>query len=79
MKRTLATLMQKDAEKLAQIAEEEVALLKPVQNLLHKLIKGNASSGYQHCLTKGGKIQLRIETKGSSLPKHYTISVPGKK
>ena len=78
-KKTLATVMQKDAEKLARIAEEEIALLKPVQHLLDKLIKGNASSGYQHCLTKlGGKIPMRIETKGSSLPKLYTKSVPGK-
>ena len=78
-KKTLATVMQEDAEKLARIAEEEIALLKPVQHLLDKLIKGNASSGYQHCLTKqGGKIPMRIETKGSSLPKHYTISVPGR-
>ena len=79
-KKTLATVMQKDAEKLARIAEEEIALLKPVQRLLDQLIKGNASSGYQQqCLTKqGGKIPLRIETKGSALPKHYTISVPGK-
>lgn len=77
-KKTLATVMQKDAEKLARIAEEEIALLKPVQHLLDKLIRGNASSGYQHCLTKqGGKIPMRIETKGSALPKHYTISVPG--
>lgn len=77
-KTKLATVMQKDAEKLARIAEEEIALLKPVQHRLDKLIKGNASSGYQHCLTKqGGKIPMRIDTKGSSLPKHYTISVPG--
>lgn len=75
-KKTLATVMQKDAEKLARIAEEEIALLKPVQHLLDKLIRGNASSGYQHCLTKqGGKIPMRIETKGSSLPKHYTLHV----
>ena len=46
-KKTLATLMQEDAERLARIAEEEIALLKPVQHLLHRLIKGNASSGYQ--------------------------------
>ena len=78
-KKTLATLMQEDAERLARIAEEEIALLKPVQHLLHRLIKGNASSGYQHCLTKqGGKIPMRIATKGSPLPKHYTISVPGR-
>ena len=71
--------MQKDAEKLAQIAEEEIALLKPIQHLLDKLTKGNASSGNQRCLIKqGGKIPMRIEIKGSTLPKHYTISVPGK-
>lgn len=79
-KKTLATVMQKDAEKLARIAEEEIALLKPVQHLLDKLVTGNASSGYQHCLAKhGGKIPVKIETKGSSLPKHYTISLPGTK
>ena len=79
-KKTLATAMQKVAEKLVRIAEEEIALLKPVQHLLDKLIKGNASSGFQHCLTKlqGGKIPMRIETKGSALPKLYTISVPGR-
>ena len=77
--KTLATVMQEDAEKLTRIAEEEIALLKPVQHLLDKLIKGSASSGYQHCLTKqGGYIPMRIEIKRSSLPKHYTISVPGK-
>lgn len=76
-KKTLATVMQKDAEKLAQIAEEEIALLKPIQHLLDKLTKGNASSGNQRCLIKqGGKIPMRIEIKGSTLPKHYTISVP---
>ena len=79
-KKTLAAVMQKDAEKLARIAEEEIALLKPVQHLLEKLAKGNTSSGYQRCMAlPGGKIQLRIETTGSSLPKHYTISIPGKK
>ena len=79
-KKTLATVMQKDAEKLARVAEEEIALLKPVQHLLEKLAKGNASSGYQRCMVRpGGKIQLRIEATGSSLPKHYTISVPGTK
>ena len=77
-KKTLAAVMQKDAEKLARIAEEEIALLKPVQHLLEKLAKGNTSSGYQRCMAPpGGTIQLRIETTGSSLPKHYTISVPG--
>ena len=59
-KTTLATVMQKDAEKLARIAEEEIALLKPVQHLLDKLIKGNTSRGYQHCLTKqGGKLKQK--------------------
>ena len=79
-KKTLATVMQKDAEKLARIAEEEIALLKPVQHLLDKLIQGNASSGYQNCSKpkQGGKIPMRIETKGSPLPKLYTIGVPGK-
>ena len=78
-KKALATVMQKNAEKLARIAEEEIALLKPVQHLLDKLIKGNASSGHQHCLIKQvGKIPMRIEVKGSTLPKYYTISVPGK-
>ena len=71
--------MQKNAEKLALIAEEEIALLKPVQHILDKLIEGNASSGHQHCLIKqGGKIPMRIEVKGSTLPKYYTISVAGK-
>ena len=39
-KKTLATVMQKDAEKLARVAEEEIALLKPVQHLLEKFAKG---------------------------------------
>ena len=70
--------MQKDAEKLARVAQQEIASLKPVQHLLEKLAKGNASSGYQSCMAKpGGKIQVRIEATGSALPKHYTISVPG--
>jgi len=76
-KKTLATAMQKDAEKLARVAKEEIALLKPVQHLLKKLAKGNDSSGYQSCMTeRGGKIPVRIEATGSALPKHYTISVP---
>ena len=79
-KKNLATTMQKDAEKLARIAEEEIALLKPVQHLLEKLAKGNASHGYPRCAAgRGGKIQVRIEATGSSLPKHYTITVPGRK
>ena len=79
-KKTLATVMQKDANKLARIAEEEIALLKPIQHLLDRLVTGNASNGYERCLAKqGGKIPVRIETKGSSLPKHYTINIPGMK
>ena len=79
-RKALATVMQKDAEKLARIADEEIALLKPVQHLLDRLITGNASSGYEHCLAKqGGKIPVRIESKSSPLPKNYTISIPGKK
>lgn len=68
----------KDAENLARIAEEEMALLKPIQHLLEKLVKGNGSSGYKRCLAnEAGKIPVRIETKESSLPQNYTISVPG--
>ena len=77
-KKTLAAAMQKDAEKLARVAREEIALLKPVQHLLEKLAEGNASSGSQSCMAKpGGKIPVRIEATGSPLPKHYTISVSG--
>lgn len=77
-KKTMAAVMQKDAEKLARIAEEEIALLRPVQHLLEKLAKGNTSRGYQSCMARlGGKMQVQIKTTGSSLPKHYTISVPG--
>ena len=79
-KKALAAAMQKDTDKLARVAAEEIALLKPVQHLLEKLAKGNASSGYQRCMARpGGKIQVRIGTTGSSLPKHYTISVAGTK
>ena len=67
----------KDAENLARIAEEELALLKPIQHLLDQFVTGNASSGYQRCLTSpGGTIPMKIETKGSSLPQFYTISAP---
>ena len=77
-KKNLAAVMQKDADKLARIAKEEIALLKPVQHLLTKLAKGNASRAQHGCLAKpGGKIQVRIEATGSSLPKHYTITAPG--
>ena len=72
--------MQKDTDKLARVAEEEIALLKPVHHLLEKLAKGNASTRYQQCMARpGGKMQVQIETTGSFLPKHYTISVPGTK
>lgn len=77
-RKTLASIMQKDAEALVRIAEEEIALLKPIQHLLDVLVKGNASSGYQQCLARlGGKIPVQIETKESPLAKHYTISVSG--
>ena len=40
-----------------RIAEEEIALLKPIQHLLNVLVNGNASSGYHHCVARlGGKI-----------------------
>ena len=79
-KKTMAAVMQEDAEKLARVAEEEIALLRPVQHFLAKLARGNISSGYQRCLARlGGKIPVRIEATGSSLPKHFTISVPGMK
>ena len=70
-KKTMAAVMQKDAEKLARVAEEEISLLRPVQHLLEKLAKGNTSSGYEHCMTRpGGKIPVQIEATGSSLTKH---------
>ena len=79
-KKTLAALMQEDAEKLSRVAKEEIAMLKKIQHLLDSLAKGGASSANQQCLTsRNGNIQVRIETTGSSLPKHYTISVKGKK
>ena len=69
--------MQKDAEKLARVAEEEIALLRPLhQYLLEKLANGNTSSAYQRCMARpGGKILVRIKAIGSSLPKHYTLSL----
>ena len=42
----LPSVMQKDAEKLVRIAEEEVTSLKPIQHLLDVLVNGNASSEY---------------------------------
>lgn len=79
-KKNLATVMQKDAEKLSRIAEDEIALLKPVQRLLDQLVKGNASGGNQSCFCgiRGGKTAINIATKSSPLPKHYTITVQGK-
>lgn len=80
-KKSVATVMQKDAEKLARIAEKEIALLRPVQHLLKKLVtKENTSTGYRNCVANpGGKIQVLIKTTGSSLPKHYTIGLSGMK
>ena len=64
---------------VARIAREEIAVLKPVQRVLERLAKGNTSSGYLCSTTRGGEINVRIEAKGSQLPKHYTITIPGKK
>ncbi|XP_068733894.1 uncharacterized protein [Montipora capricornis] len=76
-KKDLASAMEKDAEKLARIAAEEIALVKPVQQLLEKLAKGNTSNRNQTCLARRvGKIQVQIVAKESALPKHYTITVP---
>ncbi|XP_068733893.1 uncharacterized protein [Montipora capricornis] len=71
-----ASALEKDAEKLARIAEEEIALLKPVQQLLEKLANGNRDQTSSCFGTRGGKIQVQIEAKESALPKHYTINVP---
>ena len=77
-KETKATAMQKDAAKLARVAKEEIALLRPVQHLLEKLSKGNTSSGYQPCMAwSGGKIPIRIDAV-SPLLENFTISVSGK-
>ena len=73
-----ATAMQNDAAKLARVAKEEIALLRPVQHLLEKLSKGNTSSGYQPCMAwSGGKIPIRIDAV-SPLLENFTISVGGK-
>ena len=70
--------MRKDASKLALVAKEEIALLRSVQYLLEKLAKGNSSNGYERCMAwPGGKIPIQIKAL-SPLPKHFTISVPGK-
>ena len=73
-----ASALEKDAEKLARIAEEEIAFLKPVQQLLEKLANGNRDQTSSCFGTRGGKIQVQIEAKESALPKHYTINIPGK-
>ncbi|XP_067033252.1 uncharacterized protein [Acropora muricata] len=75
-KKNLAHATEKEAQRLARIAQEEIAVLKPVQRVLERLAKGNTSSGYLCSTTRGGKINVRIEAKGSQLPKHYTITIP---
>ena len=78
-KKNLANAKEREAQRLAQVVQEEIAMLTPVQHVLEKLAKGNNSSGYLCSTTRSGKMMLRIETKGSELPKHYTIAIPGKK
>ena len=78
-KKNLAQATEKEAQKLARVAQEEITELKPIQRVLERLAKGNTSSGYLCSTTTGGKIKVRIEAKGSQLPKHYTITIPGKK
>ena len=70
--------MQKDAAKLARVAKEEIALLRPVQHLLEKLSKGNTSRGCQPCMAwSGGKIPIRIDAV-SPLLENFATSVRGK-
>ena len=78
-KKNLAHATEKEAQKLARVAQEEITVLKPIQRVLERLAKGNTSSGYLCSTTRGGKIKVRIEAKGSQLPKHYTMTIPGKK
>ena len=78
-KKNLAHATEKEAQTLARVAREEIAVLKPVQRFLERLAKGNSSSGYLCSTTRADKIKVRIEAKGSQLPKHYTITIPGKK
>ena len=78
-KKNLAHVTEKEAQRLATITQQEIAALTPVQSVLERLSKGNTSSGYLCSTTRGGKIKVRIEAKGSQLPKHYTITIPGKK
>ncbi|XP_067033261.1 uncharacterized protein [Acropora muricata] len=66
----------KRLQSLARNAREEIAVLKPVQRVLEKLAKGNTPSGYLCSTTRSGEINVRIEAKGSQLPKHYTITIP---
>ncbi|KAK2566667.1 hypothetical protein P5673_009330 [Acropora cervicornis] len=75
-KKNLAHATEKEAQRLARIAREEIAMLTPVQHVLEKLAKGNISSGYLWPTTRSGKMMLRIKAKGSELPKHYTIAIP---
>ena len=78
-KKNLAHATEKEAQRLAGIAQEEIAVLTPVQHVLEKLAKKNTYSGYLCSTTRSGEIKVRIEAKGSLLPKHYTIIIPGKK
>ena len=78
-KKNLAHATEKEAQRLARIAQEEIAALTPVQHVLERLVKGNTSSGYLCSTTRGGKINVLIQAKRSELPKHYTITIPGKK
>ena len=78
-KQNLAHATEKEAQRLARITQEEIAVLKPVQRVLERLSKGNTPSGYLCSTTIGGKMKVRIEAKGTQLPKHYTITIPGKK
>ena len=78
-KKNLANAKEREAQRLARVVQEEIAMLTPVQHVLEKLAKGNISSGYLWPTTRSGKMMLRIKAKGSELPKHYTIAIPGKK
>ena len=78
-KKNLAHATEKEAQRLARVAQEEIAALTPVQRVLERLATGNSSTGHLCSMTRGGKIKVRIEAKGSQLPKHYTITIPGRK
>ncbi|XP_015777068.1 PREDICTED: uncharacterized protein LOC107355072 isoform X2 [Acropora digitifera] len=75
-KKNLANAKEREAQRLARVVQEEIAMLTPVQHVLEKLAKGNNSSGYLCSTTRSGEMMLRIEAKGSELPKHYTIAIP---